>query len=70
MINRNAVGLWKWSFAALFVVLLRSGHSGHVVNELFDFLLEIVEILLGFRNGVVDFLDGMVLNLVDEEVTL
>ena len=70
MINRNAVELLKWSFAAFFVVLLRPGHSGHVVNELFNFLLELVEILLGFRNGVVDFFDGMVLNLVDEEVTL
>ncbi len=65
-----AVGLREWSFAAFFVVLFRPGHSGHVVNELFDFLLKLVEILLGFRNGVVNFFDGMVLNLVDEEVTL
>ena len=40
------------------------------MNELLDFLLELFEILLGIRNGVVDFLDGLVLNLVDEEVTL
>ena len=64
-----AVGLREWSFAAFFVVLFRPG-PGHVVNELFDFLLKLVEILLGFRNGVVNFFDGMVLNLVDEEVTL